>query len=318
MCCAIVATQFNMNVDEAILSLVLAFIFSFIGVQSAGVTDINPISTVAKAFQLIFNGITKATGLPIKSAQTLNLAGGVILGGAAGQGADMTGDLKTGYLLRAKPCNQFVAQLCSAVVAVFLSTGHFILFPKASPCIMYVSSSLGSFLTNPFQVLRSKMVPVPMVHPQLLPGQLSRLLSLVPTCVSNRFSKIAHCLTIPEHSYLQVFWIYCYRSCHCQRSHHHYQTSFPRSITAGSPTGMPLVSPSSFLRLSIPLPWLSVRCTATFGRRGIRPAMTCTCLQCLLACWLVRVWVVSSRLCWQLLVLMAAVSLLLNMNSTGN
>ncbi|KAF5356770.1 hypothetical protein D9756_006705 [Leucocoprinus leucothites] len=136
MCCAILATQFNMNVGEAILSLVLAFIFSFIGVQSSGVTDINPISTVAKASQLIFGGITKATSLPIMDAQTLNLAGGVISGGAAAQASDMTGDLKTGYLLRAKPRNQFVAQLCGAVVAVFLSTGLFILFTKASPCII--------------------------------------------------------------------------------------------------------------------------------------------------------------------------------------
>lgn len=133
-----------MNVGEAILSLVLAFIFSFIGVQSTGVTDINPISTVAKASQLVFGGITKATSLPIKSAQTLNLAGGVISGGAAGQAADMTGDLKTGYLLRAKPRNQFVAQLCGAVVAVFLSTGLFILFTKASPCIMYVLLGFGN------------------------------------------------------------------------------------------------------------------------------------------------------------------------------
>ena len=50
----------------------------------------------------------------------------------------MTGDLKTGYLLRAKPRNQFVAQLCGAVVAVFLNVGLFILFTTASPCIMYL------------------------------------------------------------------------------------------------------------------------------------------------------------------------------------
>ena len=47
--CAILATMFSMNVGEAILSLVLGFLFSFIGVQSAGTTDVNPISTVAKA-----------------------------------------------------------------------------------------------------------------------------------------------------------------------------------------------------------------------------------------------------------------------------
>ncbi|KXN85831.1 putative metal-nicotianamine transporter YSL7 [Leucoagaricus sp. SymC.cos] len=136
MSCAILATKFNMNVGEGILSLVLGFIFSFIGVQSSGHTDVNPISTVAKASQLIFGGITKSTGLDIKSAQIVNLTSGVISGGAAAQASDMTGDLKTGYLLRAKPRNQFVAQLCGAVVAVFLSTGLFIVFTKASPCII--------------------------------------------------------------------------------------------------------------------------------------------------------------------------------------
>lgn len=49
----------------------------------------------------------------------------------------MTGDLKTGYLLRAKPKNQFVAQLVGAVVAVFLTTGLFVLFTTAAPCILY-------------------------------------------------------------------------------------------------------------------------------------------------------------------------------------
>lgn len=67
----------------------------------------------------------------------LNLAAGVVAAGSAAQGTDMTGDLKTGYLLRAKPKNQFVAQLVGAVVAVFLNVGLFILFTTASPCIMY-------------------------------------------------------------------------------------------------------------------------------------------------------------------------------------
>lgn len=72
----------------------------------------------------------------------------------------MTGDLKTGtspssplpllfplqphrlthrilgYLLRAKPRTQFVAQLCGAIVATFLTVGLFILFTTASPCII--------------------------------------------------------------------------------------------------------------------------------------------------------------------------------------
>jgi uncharacterized oligopeptide transporter (OPT) family protein len=66
----------------------------------------------------------------------LNLSAGVIAAGSAAQACDMTGDLKTGYLLRAKPKNQFIAQLCGSVVAVFLTSGLFILFTKASPCIL--------------------------------------------------------------------------------------------------------------------------------------------------------------------------------------
>ena len=136
MSCAILATLFHMNVGEAILALILGFIFSFIGVQSSGHTDVNPVSTVAKASQLIFGGITKGTGIGLQPAQTINLVAGVVAAGSAAQASDMTGDLKTGYLLRAKPRNQFVAQLCGSVVAVFLTTGLFILFTKAAPCIM--------------------------------------------------------------------------------------------------------------------------------------------------------------------------------------
>lgn len=136
MTVAILATKFHLNVGEAILSLILGFLFSFIGVQSAGQTDINPVSSVAKASQLIFGGVTKGTGLALPDAQLVNLTAGVVSAGAAAQGSDMTGDLKTGYLLRAKPRNQFIAQLCGAVVAVFLCTGLFILFTKAAPCIM--------------------------------------------------------------------------------------------------------------------------------------------------------------------------------------
>ena len=69
------------------------------------------------------------------------MTAGVVSAGAAAQATDMTGDLKTGYLLRAKPRNQFVAQLIGAIVAVFLNSGLFILFTKASPCILYPPAS---------------------------------------------------------------------------------------------------------------------------------------------------------------------------------
>jgi len=133
---AILSTLFSFNVGEAILALILGFLFSFIGVQSSGQTDINPVSAVAKASQVIFGGIGISTGMSLQPAQTLNLSAGVVSAGSAAQASDMTGDLKTGYLLRAKPKNQFIAQLLGSVVAVFLNVGLFILFTSASKCII--------------------------------------------------------------------------------------------------------------------------------------------------------------------------------------
>jgi uncharacterized oligopeptide transporter (OPT) family protein len=134
--CALLATQFTMNVGEAILALLLGFLFSFIGVQSSAATDINPVGTIAKASQLVFGGVAKGTGDALKPAQTLNLLGGTIAAGTAAQATDMTGDLKTGWLLGAKPRVQFIAQLAGSVTAIFLNVGLYILFTTASPCIM--------------------------------------------------------------------------------------------------------------------------------------------------------------------------------------
>ncbi|KAG6814824.1 hypothetical protein H0H87_007176, partial [Tephrocybe sp. NHM501043] len=141
MSCAILAKLFHVNVGEGILALILGFIFSFIGVQSSGHTDVNPVSTVAKASQLVFGGIGKGAHLAEKPGQMLNLTAGVIAAGSAAQASDMTGDLKTGYLLRAKPRNQFIAQLCGSLVSIFLTVGLFILFTKATPCILYPPES---------------------------------------------------------------------------------------------------------------------------------------------------------------------------------
>jgi len=131
------ASKFALNVGEVILALVLGFLFSFIGVQSSGYTDINPVSTVAKASQLIFGGVTKGAGTQLMAAQEINLVAGIVAAGSAAQACDMTGDLKTGHLLRAKPKNQFVAQVTGSIVSVFLGVGLFVLFTKASPCILH-------------------------------------------------------------------------------------------------------------------------------------------------------------------------------------
>ncbi|KAJ3112453.1 hypothetical protein HDU96_004534, partial [Phlyctochytrium bullatum] len=128
---------FKVNAGETILAVILAFFFAFIGLQSAGDTDINPISAIAKASQLIFGGVSKGQGVTGAAAQTSNLISGTIAGAAAAQAVDMVGDLKTGYLLNATPKSQFIAQLIGAAVSVLISVPLFVVFTKAYPCILY-------------------------------------------------------------------------------------------------------------------------------------------------------------------------------------
>lgn len=127
--------QFHMNAGNVILAIVLAFIFSFIGIQSSGTTDINPLSSVAKASQLIVGGAVKGQGKTGNPALLENLLAGSIASSASAHSVDMVGDLKTGHWLRASPRAQFWAQLFGSLFATPLSVGLYVLFNKAYPCI---------------------------------------------------------------------------------------------------------------------------------------------------------------------------------------
>jgi len=119
--CIVLGFQYGQNVGVTILSIVFAFIFSFIGAESTGRTNITPVTSIGNASQLVIGGTTRS--YPLKDAQMLNLAGGMLALGASEQSADMLGDLKTTHLLRASPRVQFYAQCCGAVVSIFMSVG---------------------------------------------------------------------------------------------------------------------------------------------------------------------------------------------------
>ena len=146
--CIVQGVGFGVNVGLSILAIILAFLFSFIGVLSAGVTDVNPVSTCAKATQLIVGGATHGQYLDTIDAATgrnihaikINLLCGMISAGAAAQATDLTGDLKTGHLVGAKPVTQYFAQLVGAFVSCFLSVAFFVLFTTASPCIIQIGA----------------------------------------------------------------------------------------------------------------------------------------------------------------------------------
>lgn len=80
--CLVLGLQFHVNVGITILSIILAFCFSFIAAQSSGATDINPVSTCAKSSQLVLGGVTQGQNLHGLHAQRINMIGGVVAAGA--------------------------------------------------------------------------------------------------------------------------------------------------------------------------------------------------------------------------------------------
>jgi uncharacterized oligopeptide transporter (OPT) family protein len=133
--CVLLKVQFGVAVENSILAIILAFIFSFIGVQAAGTVGINPVGTIAKTSQLVFGGVSKLQGQDLHAAQTASLLAGSVAGQAASHSVDMTTDLKIGHLMSATPKGQFWAQLFGTVVAIVPTVGMFLVFTSAYPCI---------------------------------------------------------------------------------------------------------------------------------------------------------------------------------------
>ncbi|CAE6526473.1 unnamed protein product, partial [Rhizoctonia solani] len=152
--------QFHLDAGVGIVSLLLAFIFAFIGVQSSGTTDVNPIGVIAKASQLVIGGITKAQGIPIHEAQLANLVAGSVAGQAASHAVDMTGDLKTGHLLRASPVAMFWSQIAGSFIGIWLSVGLFVLFATAYPCLINLEVECTSFGMPAVSAWRSVTIAV--------------------------------------------------------------------------------------------------------------------------------------------------------------
>jgi uncharacterized oligopeptide transporter (OPT) family protein len=112
--------QFNLSVGQTIIAILFAFIFSLIGAESCGRTNIIPVTSIGNAVQLVVGGTTRGHGT-VPKQQLTNITGGLLAVGASYQSTDMLQDLKTTHLLRASPRVEFYAQCCGAVVSIFMS-----------------------------------------------------------------------------------------------------------------------------------------------------------------------------------------------------
>ncbi|KAF4549365.1 OPT oligopeptide transporter-like protein 3 [Elsinoe fawcettii] len=158
--CVVMGVQFEMPVGMSLLSVFLAFFFSFLAIQCTGVTDITPLTAASKASQIVLGGATKGENWGVEKAQRLNLLGGSLASIGANQASDLVGDFRVGFLLRTNPKQQWVAQGLGTIVAVFLAPAMFILFVKAYPCIIDTEAETCPFTGPSIAAWRATAVAV--------------------------------------------------------------------------------------------------------------------------------------------------------------
>ncbi|KAF8470055.1 OPT oligopeptide transporter protein-domain-containing protein [Kalaharituber pfeilii] len=158
--CIILGLQYHLEIGMSILAIFLGFIFAFLAIQCNGATDITPLTTAAKATQLVLGGAASGSGYAQDVSQRLNLIGGAIASGAAGQATDLVVDFRVGFLLRTPPRQQWLAQAIGSIIAVFIAPGMFILFIKAYPCVIDLHADKCQFSAPSVQAWRAVAIAV--------------------------------------------------------------------------------------------------------------------------------------------------------------
>jgi uncharacterized oligopeptide transporter (OPT) family protein len=120
----IAQTVFGIPWYLSLIAIALSAVLSTVATRSVGETDINPVGGMGKVTQLVFGGLAPGQ-------MTTNLMAAAITGGGASQAADMMQDLKTGYLLRAAPRKQFLAQLTGIFAGILFAVPVYELLTNA-------------------------------------------------------------------------------------------------------------------------------------------------------------------------------------------
>ena len=109
-----------------VIALLATFLLVIVAARATGETDITPVGPLSKITQLTFGAIKPGdVGINLMTAN--------LTAGSVAQAGDLLTDLKSGYLLGARPRQQFLAQFIG-VVAGGLATVpiFFVLIPDAS------------------------------------------------------------------------------------------------------------------------------------------------------------------------------------------
>ena len=117
---------FSIPVWMGLLTLVLALLVSLVAARSTGETDTTPTAAMGKLVQLIFGALHPGN-------MTTNLMTAQASAGVALHASDLLTDLKSGFVLGARPRAQFFAQLFGVVAGSIVVVPAFaLLVPDAS------------------------------------------------------------------------------------------------------------------------------------------------------------------------------------------
>ncbi len=109
-----------------LIAVAATFLLVVVAARATGETDITPIGPLSKITQLTFGAISPGN-------ITTNLMTANISAGATAQAGDLLTDLKSGYLLGARPRQQFLAQLFGVIVGgLVVIPVFFILIPNVN------------------------------------------------------------------------------------------------------------------------------------------------------------------------------------------
>jgi OPT family oligopeptide transporter len=123
---ALMAHLFGVPVWAGLLALPLAIVLGFVAARVAGETDVVPTKALGPVTQVIYGAL-------LPGNVTANIMSGNVTGGIGLHAADLLTDLKSGYLLGARPRPQFIGQLFGVVAGAFIVVPAFdLLVPDPS------------------------------------------------------------------------------------------------------------------------------------------------------------------------------------------
>ena len=201
--CVVLGVEFDMPVGMSLLSVFLAFFFSFIAIQCTGVTDITPLTAASKASQIVLGGATKGEGWDMTRAQRLNLLGGAMCNMGASQATDLVCDFRTGFLLRTPPNQQWLAQGIGTIVAIFLAPVMFRLFATAYPCIIDANADVCPFQVPSVAAWRATAVAV--TDPTFPIPSSSGIFAIVFSIFGSVMVLVRHYLWVGEWAWVRTY-----------------------------------------------------------------------------------------------------------------